>query len=58
MTRLRNNKMVTLENLYTSDMDKILKHLNGEQVSKEELESIRLRLESDLYKIKKGFFKQ
>ena len=26
--------MVTLENLYTSDMDKILKHLNGEEVSK------------------------
>lgn len=50
--------MVTLENLYTSDMDKILKYLNGEDVSKEELESIRLRLESDLYKIKKGFFKQ
>ena len=50
--------MVTLENLYTSDMDKILKHLNGQDVSKEELESIRLRLECDLYKIEKGFFKQ
>ena len=50
--------MVTMPNLYASDMDKLLNYLNGEEVSKEDLESIRLRLESDLYKIKKGFFKQ
>ena len=49
--------MVALPNLYAIDMDTILKHLSGEEVSKEDLESIRERLESDLYKIKKGFFK-
>lgn len=49
--------MVALPNLYASDMDKILRHLKGEEISKEELTSIKERLDSDLYKIKKGFFK-
>ena len=49
--------MVVLQNLYAIDMDKILKYLQGEKISDEDLKSIEERLNSDLYKMKKGIYK-